>query len=60
MSGFVDVYQDLCQRYPDEQDRGRAFEPLVAKVLRTDPMYRERFAEVWQWSEWPDRDGNDS
>ena len=59
MSGFVDVYQDLCQRYPDEQDRGRAFEPLVAKVLRTDPMYRERFAEVWQWSEWPDRDGND-
>ena len=59
MSGFADVYQDLCERFSDEQARGRAFEPIVAKVLRTDPMYRERFAEVWQWSEWPDRDGND-
>ena len=59
MSGFGDVYQRLCERYPDEQDRGRAFEPLVAKVLRTDPLYRERFAEVWRWPEWPGRDGGD-
>ena len=27
MSGFADVYQRLCERYPNEQDRGRAFEP---------------------------------
>ena len=53
MSGFVDVYQRLCDRYPDERDRGRAFEPLVTKVLRTDPLYRAHFAEVWPWSEWP-------
>ena len=59
MSGFADVYQRLCERYPDERDRGRAFEPLVAKVLRTDPLYQARFAEVWPWSEWPGRDGGD-
>ena len=59
MTGFGDVYQLLCNRYPDEHDRGRAFEPLVQKVLRTDPLYRERFAEVWRWSEWPGRDGGD-
>ena len=59
MSGFVDVYQRLCDRYPDERDRGRAFEPLVTKVLRTDPLYRAHFAEVWPWSEWPGRDGGD-
>ena len=35
MNGFADVYQRLCERFPDEQERGRAFEPLVAKVLRT-------------------------
>ena len=51
MSGFADVHQRLCERFPDERERGRAFEPLVAKVLRTDPLYKARFAEVWRWSE---------
>ena len=60
MGGFIDVYRRLCERYPNPQERGlRGFEPLVAKVLRTDPMYRERFDEVWRWSEWPGRDGGD-
>ena len=59
MSGFIDVYQRLCERYPSPQDRGRAFEPLVANVLRTAPLYRERFAEVTHWSEWQGRDGGD-
>ena len=59
MSGFGDVYERLCDRYPDERDRGRAFEPLVTKVLRTDPLYRAHFAEVWPWNEWPERDGSD-
>ena len=59
MSGFADVYQRLCERYPDERDRGRAFEPLVTQVLRTDPLYKARFAEVWPWNEWPGRDGGD-
>ena len=59
MSGFADVYQRLCERYPDERDRGRAFEPLVTKVLRSDPLYRAHFAEVWPWNEWPGRDGGD-
>ena len=59
MSGFAEVYQRLCEQYPDERDRGRAFEPLVTKVLRTDPLYQAHFAEVWPWSEWPGRDGGD-
>ena len=59
MSGFADVYQRLCEQHPDERDRGRAFEPLVTKVLRTDPLYQAHFAEVWPWNEWPGRDGGD-
>ena len=59
MSGFADVYRRLCERYPDERDRGRAFEPLVTKVLRSDPLYQAHFAEVWPWNEWPGRDGGD-
>ena len=59
MSGFAGVYERLCARYPDERDRGRAFEPLVTEVLRTDPLYRAHFDEVWPWNEWPGRDGGD-
>ena len=59
MSGFSDVYQRLCERHPDPQDRGLAFEPLVKKILTTAPTYRERFAKVWRWSEWPGHDSSD-
>ncbi|MYG20553.1 MAG: DEAD/DEAH box helicase [Gemmatimonadales bacterium] len=52
---FGDVYQKLCERYPDPRERGRQFEPLVARVLRTDRQYADRYAEVWRWSEWPGR-----
>ena len=60
MSGFTDVYQRLCERYPSPQVRGkRGFEPLVAEVFRTDPLYRDRFTDVWLWDEWPERDSRD-
>ena len=59
MSGFADVYQRLYQQFPDERARGRAFEPIVVQVLRSDPLYQARFAKVWPWAEWPGRDGND-
>ena len=59
MSGFAAVYQRLCEHYPNEQDRGRAFEVLVKDVLLTAPVYRERFSEVHRWNEWLERDGTD-
>lgn len=49
---FGDVYQRLCERYPDPGERGRQFEPPVAQVLRTDRQYTDRFAEVWRWPGW--------
>ena len=59
MSGFAAVFRQLCARYPNEQERGRAFEHLVQRVLLTAPMYRERFSEVHRWNEWLERDGVD-
>ena len=56
---FRDVYERQCELYPDPRERGRHFEPLVASVLRTDRRFRQRFAEVWRWDDWPDRDGTD-
>lgn len=56
---FGDVYAQLCERYPDPKERGRRFEPLVADVMRTDRMFKERYSRVWLWDEWPDRQSGD-
>ena len=56
---FGDVYQMLCKRHPDPRERGRQFEPLVEQVLKTDRMFRERYAGVWLWSRWPARRSGD-
>ena len=56
---FGDVYDLLCERHPDPRERGRQFEPLVAQVLSTDKMFRDRYAKVWRWSDWPDRRSGD-
>ena len=50
---FGDVYERLCERWPDPRERGREFEPLVARVLETDSLYRHRFRQVWRFAEWP-------
>ena len=48
-ASFADAYAQLCQRYPDPQERGKqGFEPLVARVLRSD----RRFSAVWLWTDW--------
>ena len=58
-ASFGDAYAQLVERFPDPRERGRHFERLVVDVMRTDRTFRQRFAEVWHWSEWPDRDGGD-
>lgn len=59
MANFEDVFERLCELYPDDQERGRRFERIMADVLRTDPLYRGRYSNVWQWHEWPDRWSSD-
>ena len=56
---FGDVYERLCERWADPRERGRQFEPLVERVLSTDRIFRERYASVWLWSEWPGRRSGD-
>ena len=39
--------------------RGRAFEKLVRNALLANPQYRDRFSNLWLWSEWPEAGGAD-
>ena len=58
-ASFGDVYERLCERFPDPRERGRHFERLVADVMRTDRVFRQQYSDVWRWGEWPDRGGGD-
>lgn len=40
-----------------ERDKGTAFERLVRSYLTQDFLWREKFSDVWMWSDWPDRGG---
>lgn len=37
----------------NNRDLGDRFERLVAAFLRTDPLYAERFSNVWLFNDWP-------
>ena len=38
-----------------EREKGALFERLMKKFFTEDPLYRDRFAEVCLWAEWPTR-----
>lgn len=37
------------------RDLGDKFERLIAIYLVTDPLYKDKFSDVWLWTEWPGR-----
>ncbi|MDR2626492.1 MAG: DEAD/DEAH box helicase family protein, partial [Dysgonamonadaceae bacterium] len=38
-----------------ERDKGYRFERLMQAWLKTDPVYKDEFAEVWLWNQFPSR-----
>lgn len=56
---FQDLLNELTQASRTNRDKGTQFERLIANYLVTDPQYADRLADVWLWSEWPDRSGAD-
>ncbi len=47
-----------------EREKGGRFERVMKKFFAEDPLYKERFSNVWLWSEWAARhsgfDGSDT
>ena len=39
---------------------GKRFERVTRDFLSSDNHYRNRFAKVWMWVDWPGRDGGDT
>ena len=46
-----DVLDELRAAATSERDKGDMFEDLMVAFLRTDPVWNNRFAEVWKWGD---------
>ena len=55
MSSIHDILAEFREAASSKRDMGDKFERLFANFLVTDPQYRDRFSNVWMWSEWPGR-----
>ena len=62
-NGFQAVLEHIRAIADSEAHKGRLFERLMKSYFRKDPVYSDRFFDVWLLSEWaarrPDFDGSD-
>ncbi|MFU2489108.1 DEAD/DEAH box helicase [Thauera sp. WH-1] len=59
MTTLETILTEFREAARSNREMGDKFERLIANYLLTDPQYADRLAEVWLWSEWPDRSGMD-
>jgi len=56
---FDEVKDIIREDAEDELSKGKRFESAVAYFLKNDPLWSERFKEVWAWDDAPTNDGQD-
>ena len=60
-NGFQEVLDHIRSISDSESEKGRLFERLIKAYFQKDPLYKDRFSNVWLWPEWanirPDFDG---
>ncbi len=54
---FLAILTDIREAAISERDKGDRFEKLMVSYFQTDPVYKDRFSEVWLWMDWPFRNG---
>ena len=51
-SGFQSALAYIREKAESEYHKGKLFERLMQRYFSVDPVYKDRFSEVWLWSEW--------
>lgn len=49
------ILEEFRQAAKSKRDLGDRFERLIANYLVTDPLYKDKYSDIWLWMEWPDR-----
>ncbi len=50
--GFEEMLEQIRAVSDSEYEKGRHFERVIKKFFTEDPLYRDRFSNVWLWPEW--------
>ncbi len=58
-SSFISIFDPLQQlgESHSQKQKGTSFEKLCLRFLQEEPVFRERFSQVWLWMDWPHRNG---
>jgi len=56
---FEGILAQLRAQAENPAHQGQLFERLMKRFFHVDPIYADRFENVWLWNEWPDRSGPD-
>ena len=48
---ILDSFRKIAK---SEREKGDFFERLIVAFLKADPLFKDRFEDVWIWKEWPD------
>lgn len=58
-SSFTSIFDQLQQlgESHSQKQKGTSFEKLCLRFLQEEPVFRERFSQVWLWMDWPHRNG---
>mgnify|MGYP002783716194 CR=1 FL=1 len=49
------ILESLRDDARNNRDLGDRFERLTASFLRSDPLYADKFSDVWLFNDWPDK-----
>jgi predicted helicase len=55
LAGPGGLFEKIRTYTATKRGAGLVFERLVKAFLSEDPLFKERFSQVWLWSEWPER-----
>ncbi len=57
MTSVHGVLEEFRALPVSNRERGGRFERLMVEYLKLDPMYRQKFSDVWMWGEWEGNQG---
>lgn len=49
------ILQGFREDARNNRDLGDRFERLMVRFFEVDPLYADRFSDVWLWNDWPDK-----
>jgi predicted helicase len=53
ISTIHDILAQFREEALNNRHLGDCFERLIARYLQLDPLFADRFSNVWMWNEWP-------